>query len=153
LLHLPSFILRKVAAVGDAEDVAILLFKGEKGELVEYELNSAAAFPVADWYIMGESGTLTYQNETFRIKYFDPNKLMSLSVNDSLAVEGRTYDNQDRIPWQEKTIPLDKSKALNLYDNLVAVIYGKEKLRIPLEDVREQIRLINEAKKISGFYQ
>ena len=113
------------------------------------------AVPISlfSWYIMGEAGTLTYQNETFRIKYFDPNKLMSLSVNDSLAVEGRTYDNQDRIPWQEKTIPLDKSKALNLYDNLVAVIYGKEKLRIPLEDVREQIRLINEAKKISGFYQ
>ncbi len=143
--------LRKVATVGDAEDVAILLFKGGNGELVEFELNSAAAFPAATWYIMGEAGSLTYQDEIFRIKYFDPAKLMPLSVNDSLAVEGRTYDNKDRIPWQEKTIPLDKTKELDLYDNLVAVIHGKEKLRVPLEDVREQIHLINEAKRISGF--
>ena len=145
--------LRKVAAVGDAEDVAILLFKGKNNELVEFELNSAAAFPVATWYIMGNCGTLTYQNETFQIKYFDPKKLMPLAVNDSLAVEGRTYDNQDRIPWQEKSISLDKSKGLDLYDNLVAVIRGQEKLRVPLEDVREQIRLIEKAKKISGFYK
>ncbi len=145
--------LRKVAAVGDAEDVAILLFKGKNNELVEFELNSAAAFPVATWYIMGENGSLTYQDGTFRIKYFDPKKLMPLAVNDSLAVEGRTYDNKDCIPWQEKSIPLDKSKELNLYDNLAAVIHGQEKLRVPLEDVREQIRLIEKAKKISGFYQ
>ena len=145
--------LREIATVGDAEDVAILLFKGENNELVEFELNSAAAFPVATWYIMGDCGTLTYQNESFQIKYFDPEKLMPLAVNDSLAVEGRTYDNQDRIPWQEKVISLDKSKALNLYDNLVAVIRGQEKLRVPLEDVREQIRLIEKAKKISGFYK
>ncbi len=145
--------LRKVATVGDAEDVAILLFKGKNNELVEFELNSAAAFPVATWYIMGDCGTLTYQNESFQIKYFDPEKLMPLAVNDSLAVEGRTYDNQDRIPWQEKVIPLDKSKTLDLYDNLVGVIRGQEKLRVPLEDVREQIRLINEAKRVSGFYK
>jgi len=145
--------LRKVAAVGDAEDVAILLLKGMNNELVEFELNSAAAFPVAAWYIMGDCGTLTYRDETFHIKYFDPEKLMPLAVNDSLAVEGRTYDNQDRIPWQEKVIPLDKSRTLDLYDNLVGVIRGQEKLRVPLEDVREQIRLINEAKRISGFYK
>jgi len=113
------------------------------------------AVPISlfSWYIMGENGSLTYQDETFRIKYFDPEKLMPLAVNDALAVEGRTYDNQDRIPWQEKVIPLDKSKALNLYDNLLATIYGKEKLGVPLEDVREQIRLIEKAKKISGFYK
>ncbi|HCG76597.1 MAG: hypothetical protein CO162_00045 [bacterium (Candidatus Ratteibacteria) CG_4_9_14_3_um_filter_41_21] len=145
--------LRKIATVGDAEDVAVLLFKGGKGELVEYELNSAAAFPEPNWYIMGESGTLIYQDSTFRIKYFNPDELMPLSVDDSLAVKGRTYDNKDRIPWQEKVIPLDQTKVLDLYDNLVAAIYGKEKLRVPLEDVREQLRLIEEAKKASGFYQ
>ncbi|MCK4244111.1 MAG: Gfo/Idh/MocA family oxidoreductase [Candidatus Omnitrophica bacterium] len=144
--------LRKVATVGDAEDVVILLFKGEKGELVEFESNSAAAFPEPNWYIMGESGTLIYQDSTFRIKHFNPDKLMPLSADDSLAVKGRTYDNKDRIPWQEETIPLDQTKSLDFYDNLVAAIYGKEKLRVPLEDIREQIRLINEAKKISGFY-
>ena len=144
--------LRKVATVGDAEDVAILLFQGKNNELVEFELNSAAAFPVATWYIMGDCGTVTYRDETFQIKYFDPKKLMPLAVDDSLAVEGRTYDNQDRIPWQKKIIPLDKDKELDLYDNLVAVIRGQGKLRVPLEDVREQIRLIEKAKKISGFY-
>ena len=77
---------------------------------------------------------------------------MSISVNDSLAVEGRTYDNMDRIPWKEKDVQIDASKALDLYDNLINVIRGKEKLRVPLEDVREQIRIITEAKKISGFY-
>ncbi len=140
--------LRKIAAVGDAEDVAILLLKGRGGELVEYELNSAAAFPEPNWYIMGDCGTLIYQDSTFQLKYFDPAKLMPLSVNDTLAVEGRTYDNKDRIPWQEKTISLDQTKELDLYDNLVAAIHGKEKLRIPIEDVREQIRLIAEAKRI-----
>ena len=73
-------------------------------------------------------------------------------VDDSLAAKGRTYDNKDRIAWQEKVIPLNQTKGLDLYDNLVAVIYGKERLRVSLEDVREQIRLIAEAKKISGFY-
>lgn len=144
--------LRKVAAVGDAEDVAILFLKGGKGELVEYELNSAAAFPEPNWYIMGDCGTLIYQDDTFHVKWFEPNKLMPLPVDDSLAVKGRTYDNKDRIPWQEKNIPLDQTKGLDFYDNLVAVIDGKEKLRVPLEDVREQIHLISEAKKMSDFY-
>lgn len=144
--------LRKIAAVGDAEDVAILLFKGEKGELVEYELNSAAAFPEPNWYIMGDCGTLTYQDNTFHIKYFDQAELMPLSVDDTPAAKGRSYDNNDHIPWQEKNISLDGTKSLDFYDNLVAVISGRENLRVPLEDIREQIRLITEAKKISGFY-
>jgi len=66
--------LRRVATVGDAEDVTILLLKGSKGELVEYEINGAAAFPEPNWYIMGDCGTLIYQDNTFRIKYFDPKK-------------------------------------------------------------------------------
>ena len=144
--------LRKVAAVGDAEDVAILLLKGRDGTLVEYELNGAAAFPEPIWYIMGDCGTLICQDNTFHVKYFDPKEALPISVNDSLAVEGRTYDNMDRIPWKEKDVQIDASKALDLYDNLINVIRGKEKLRVPLEDVREQIRIITEAKKISGFY-
>ncbi len=144
--------LRRIAAVGDAEDVAVLLFRGKKGELVEYELNGAAAFPEPEWYIMGDCGTLVYQDNTFSIKYFDPDELTALSADASLAAKGRTYDSGDRIPWQEETIALDKTKGLNLYDNLTAVIRGEEKLRVPIEDVREQIRLIAAAKQISGFY-
>lgn len=144
--------LRKIVSVGDAEDVVVLLFKGINGELVEYEINSAAVFPEPTWYVMGNCGTLVFKDNVFHLKYFNPNQLMSLSVNDSLAVKGRTYDSGDRIPWQEKVIPFDQTKGLDFYKNLSATIRGKEKLRVPLSDVREQIRLTMQAKKMSGFY-
>ncbi len=144
--------LRRIVSVGDAEDVVVLLLKGKNGELAEYETNSAVAFSGPTWCIMGNCGTLILENDVFNLKYFNPTQLMPLLANDSLAVKGRTYDSGDRIPWQEEAIPLDKTRSLDFYENLSAAIRGKEKLRVPLSDVREQIRLINQAKRMSGFY-
>jgi predicted dehydrogenase len=142
--------LWSVASLGDADDVVKAWIKNESGQLLDVEINQASALALPGWHICGEYGTAIRQGDVFKVKYYDPAKAPPLEVIEG-AAPGRSYDNQDRLPWQEKDFPIAKGKALDFYDNVYDVIVNGAKPHIRIEESREVMRVLDLCRETSRF--
>ncbi|MDA0746660.1 MAG: Gfo/Idh/MocA family oxidoreductase [bacterium] len=139
-----------IATRGDADDVVKAWLKTESGQLLDVEINQATAIPAPPWHICGKYGTAVQEGRAFKIQYYDPAEAPPLEVTEG-AAPGRSYDNQDRLPWQEKEIPIDPEKQLDFYANLYDVLTQNAKPYIPSEDSRELMRILEQCRKSAKF--
>lgn len=86
--------LQLTTDVGDADDHAKIILKGENGCLIDLEVSTSCAALQPKWTVLGTCGTLVSDGETSRIKYFEPDELQPLTVNES-APAGREYGSGD----------------------------------------------------------
>lgn len=136
--------LQLTTDVGDADDHAKIILKGENGRLIDLEVSTSCAFTEPKWTVLGTAGTLRSDGKTSELKYFDPKQLKPLQVNEA-PPSGRRYGNDDVLPWQEETRPSVAEVTSDFYDNVHAVIRHRKKMDITPEHVREVIRVIETA--------
>ena len=96
--------LRRVATLGDAEDVVKAFFVLESGLLVDLDINQAAALPVQPWLICGQYGAaaLNDARDGFRVRYFRPEEAPATELQVGMAAAGRSYDSAPQLPWREE---------------------------------------------------
>jgi predicted dehydrogenase len=133
--------LQLTTDVGDADDHAKLLFKGENGRVIDLEVSTSCAFREPKWTLLGTTGTLISDGATSQLKYFDPRKAPPLKVNEETPA-GRKYGSGDVLPWQEEERPSTAEVPTDFYDNVHAVIRNRKKMDIAPEHVREVIRIM-----------
>lgn len=138
-----------VATRGDADDVVRVWVRKESGQLLDVEINQASACPMPEWNICGKYGTLVdADGKTFQMRYYDPAEAAPLEVIEG-AAPGRSYDNQDRLPWQEETVhPV--GEGLDFYANFRDVITKGATPLIPIEETREVVRVMDLCRRDSG---
>ena len=69
-----------VATRGDADDVVKIWLKNGGNQLLDLEINQAAALPLPPWHVCGRYGTLVRTENAFHIRYFDPDRAPELKV-------------------------------------------------------------------------
>ena len=95
--------------------------------------------------VYGSCGAIRLENKALFIRWFDPKALAGKTLDLSLASRDRKYPT-DQIPWQEATIPVDESKAVDVYaDFAEAIRTGRPPFVPPEESLRvmealEQVR-------------
>ena len=136
--------LQLTTDVGDADDHAKIILKGENGCLIDLEVSTSCAASQPKWTVLGTCGTLVSDGETSHIKYFDPAELQPLTVNEGTA-NGREYGSDDVLPWREETRPSSAEVSTDFYDNIFAVLRQDAPMDITPEHVREVIRVIETA--------
>lgn len=136
--------LQLTTDVGDADDHAKIILKGENGRVIDLEVSTSCAFSEPKWTVLGTTGTLRSDGTTSEIKYFDPRKLKALKVNEE-PPSGRRYGSGEVLPWQEETRPSVGAVTGDFYDNVYAVLRHRKKMDITPEQVREVIRVIETA--------
>lgn len=62
--------LRRIASLGDADDVVHALITTTAGVLLDLDINQAVALPLPEWRICGERGSALYQDGEWRLRYF-----------------------------------------------------------------------------------
>lgn len=101
----PTFIhseLRRIAAVGDAEDHVHMLLKRDKSPLVEIEISGGAALSSPVYFVIGTRGTLVSDDETsLRLRYLDPNAKIPRRRATTATME--TFGHVEQLPWIEET--------------------------------------------------
>ena len=147
--------LQQVASLGDVEDHVKALMRAANGCTIDLEISSAQniARDQARWVLSGTCGTLTSDEQTSVLRWFDPAKVASLEVVDGPAPD-RIYGNDDRLPWQEETIDVaaeTSSGRCSFYDNVAATLRRGEAMIVTPESAREVIRLIAEIRKGTAF--
>jgi predicted dehydrogenase len=136
--------LQLTTDVGDADDHAKIVLKGENGGVIDLEVSTSCAFTEPKWTVLGTAGTLRSDGKTSEIKYFDPAELQPLEVTEA-PPEGRKYGNEDVLPWKEETRPSVGEVPTDFYDNVHSVLRENGKMDITPEEVREVMRVIETA--------
>lgn len=137
------------ATRGDADDVVRVWIKTADNVLLDLEINQASALSMPQLHICGQHGTLMQLDSTLQLKYFDPAKAPPLAVIEG-AAPGRSYDNQDQLPWVEEAIQINGGTR-DFYQNIFAVLTENAEPYIPVEQTRELMRIMALCRDSAGF--
>ena len=83
--------LRRVASLGDAEDVVKVVYQTRGGTIGEVDINQATLYSPYDIEIYGTRGTITKDKDEFTIRYLLPKDLKGKTLNTGLASTDRKY--------------------------------------------------------------
>ncbi len=149
-------LMRKIASIGDADDVLKAVIVTQNDIIFDLDINMAAAIQLPPWTIMGSRGTVIQEKRTdgtliFKIRYCNESEFKVLDLNDELAAPGRSYNNFDNIKWYEKEIIVSDFKPLNFYDKCYSYYALNEEPFVPIHQTREVMRVIDECRKSAGW--
>jgi predicted dehydrogenase len=142
---------------GDADDFCALTLHGRRSPTIEILLSAYLAYPQGEMYhVSGTRGGLTGGARQLRWRYYDVRKAPKQTIWPRWS-ENRQYPGET-LPWVEKTWELDpetakeaksgytlpsfQSGVKQFYDNVHAVLHGREQPLITLPQVRRQIAVI-----------
>ena len=141
--------LRRIATLGDAEDVFKAFFQLESGLLVDLDINTATAISVQPWLICGQYGAaaLNEKGDGFRVRYFRPEEAPKAELQEGLAASNRSYDSAPPLPWREEEHLFKDMPASSFYKACYE-FYGEGKPPlVPIEQTREVMRILEECRK------
>ncbi len=159
--------LKRIAAVGDAEDHVRIILTGRNGRVVDLEISGGAALGEPMYHIFGTKGALTSSDDHITVKYLDPAvKLKPLRAdpgtpgvagrppmpNHVLVQDGRA-PNSDEVKWIEKTFPIDTSARCDLWDQVHSAVRLGVAFPVTLEESVEVMRVISAARAGSKLYR
>lgn len=151
--------LKRVAAVGDAEDHLKIVFKGQSGRVVDMEISGGAALPQNEYTIFGTRGALTCQGDKIRLKYVDPTQVFckTKAFAGNPPLEGgftNGYADLEAIRWVEEEIAVAPSVPTDTHSIWVA-LYQAIREGVPYPVTIEQgvavAKVIDEVKKHTEF--
>jgi len=140
--------LQQIASAGDVEDHVKAFLKTDAGATADLEISFAqnVAMPLPKWILCGTHGTLTNDGAKSVVRWFDPKDAPPLEVIDGPAKD-RKYGNDEKLPWQERTIEVAQRPHAAFYDHVNAVLAGREAMRVTPASVRETMRVLSMIRK------
>lgn len=144
--------LRRVTAVGDAEDFFKLVLEGENGRLVDVQFSGGAALATNAYEVYGKRGSLILPqggNAQIQLKYLDPEiPLMNIEADPSTpsigGLDWKPYRNPETLHWIEKSLPVQPSTdddINTIYRHVYNAIRKNIPYRVKTEESVEVIRV------------
>jgi predicted dehydrogenase len=139
--------LKNLVTQGDADDFVKLLLKTPNDILMDIEVNQVSAFEENEWIIYGVNGTARWnsQNNSWQIKYFNPETLPPISLQTSLAALNRRYPHE-KIQWQETNCTFNISTQESFYDNCYAYFALNQAPLVDINETRQVMAIIDQAR-------
>ena len=145
--------LKRVAAVGDAEDHLKLVFKGINGRVVDMEISGGVAIDTPEYMIYGSKGSLIGGNNEFKLKYLDPEVELKEITADPATPGSGSFGNDEVLTWKEETVtfgPHDKTDVV--WDYFYDAYRNCKPYPITSHQAMEVVRTI-EAAKIGTIFE
>ena len=140
--------IKRVAAVGDAEDHIKLVFKGVNGRVVDMEISGGVAQPVPEYMIYGTRGSLIGEDNKLKLRYLDPTvELADIQADPSTPGSGSAFGNDEQLTWKEEVIelaPYDKTDVV--WDYFYEAYRNNKPYPITSEQAMEVVRTLENAK-------
>ena len=147
--------LKKVAAVGDAEDHISITLKGENGRVVSLEISGGVALEQATYVVFGDRGALTCDERDIKLNYLRPDFTPSEchAHAESPPMNG-SFGNTEKLPWVRKTIMVEPETACDtdsIWDHLFAAVREGVPFPITMEEAMDVVRVSAKAKAGTEF--
>lgn len=149
--------MKRIASLGDAEDVVKAMIKAESGMLLEFEINFAAAVGCeARWAVYGNRGAAVLRDEEdgygwFELTYVGPEGFPEKSMNPGTAAPDRKY-MRESIQWQTAQVRLDAFQPTDYYHYCYDYFALGKPPYVPVEQSLEALRVIEECRKADGNF-
>ncbi|HEX3000573.1 MAG TPA: Gfo/Idh/MocA family oxidoreductase [Armatimonadota bacterium] len=134
--------LKRVAAVGDAEDHLKIVLTGESGRVVDLEISGGSAMSAPEYIILGTKGGLTSSGDSITLKYLDPKQTLPPRTANP-GTPGDTFGAPEKLPWIEETIKVNPAKSYNIWDELYSAIRLGTTYPIHMEEAVAVMRVIS----------
>ena len=142
--------LKRVAAVGDAEDHLRIVATGTNGRVVDMTVSGGAAIMGPDYLIWGTRGALECSGNTITVKYLDPKRKLP-SRRPKPGDPGATFGSPEKLPWIEKTFQARPKRMWDIWDELFAAVRQGKRFPVTLEEALEVMKVISAAKRGTAF--
>jgi scyllo-inositol 2-dehydrogenase (NADP+) len=138
--------LKKIAAVGDAEDHLKIILTGENGRIIDLEISGGVVIPQPEYIIFGSKGILVCRGNTITLRYIDPKQkfLKIKAYADNPPLNGG-FGNREVLRWIDQTIQVvpktGGDDTLLIWQALFNAIRKKIPFPITIEEAVEVVRV------------
>lgn len=148
--------LKRVAAVGDAEDYARIIIRNMAGVTVDLEINGGRIGSLPQFIVAGSKGTFTlYEGATEgNLIYLDPKKKLPRRRASVRTPALGGFGTPENFTWIEKTIsakPKAEAGMTLIWEHVYSAIRENKPFPIPLDTAIETMRILSLVKKDSPF--
>ena len=147
--------LKRVAALGDAEDHLKIVLRNQVGRIVDLEISGGVALSQPDYVIFGTRGALTCEGNTIHLKHIDPAQVFppsgAESGNPPLA---GGFGEENPVRWinEDVTVESKPEEGLaSIWGHLYKAIRQDVPFPITLEQGVEVVRITEQARRVSAF--
>ena len=145
--------LKRIAAVGDAEDHVHVIVRGRNGRTVDLEISGGAALGEPEYLVLGRRGALKCQGREIMLRYLDPK--VRLPPRRAKAGTPRSgFGSPDTLTWVEETVTVSPKLPVSMHaiwGYLYDAIREGKRFPITLDEALEVMRVISLAKKGTAF--
>ena len=157
--------LKRIAAVGDAEDHLKIVLTGRDGCLVDLEISGGAALGEPLYHILGARGALMCDDQTITIKHLDPAATIIPTSADPrtpgadgqapfpnhvLVRHGRS-GRSDHLPtWIERNLVVAPKRPTTTWDALHAALRKNRPYPITTDQALAVMHVIDQARAVAG---
>jgi scyllo-inositol 2-dehydrogenase (NADP+) len=142
--------LKRVAAVGDAEDHVKIVLRGTNGRLVDLEISGGVAIGSPTYLVFGSKGSLSLSGKEIRLRYLDPEQELPQRTADP-GPPGTTFGTPEELPWIEETLPVKAGRNAVIWDELYRAIREGATFPIDLDEAIAVMQVISAAKEGTAF--
>jgi scyllo-inositol 2-dehydrogenase (NADP+) len=147
--------LKRIAAVGDAEDHLKIVLRGTNGRVVDMEISGGAALSEPEYTLFGDRGALICDGDDITLRYL-PRDYALPEEHASAELPGLEYTSGKggELPWVHETIKVHPSVPTemdDIWDHLYAAIREGRPFPITMAQALEVIRVIELARRGTAF--
>ncbi|MFC1461350.1 Gfo/Idh/MocA family protein [Verrucomicrobiota bacterium] len=141
--------LRSIACLGDADDVVKAVIETENGIILDVDINMASAHSMTPWHILGERGSIILDSDqnAWCVRFFRPEELPDLAVQEGFAAVDRRYGSGETIPWREKVFPFSDVQPVDYFQKCYEYFALDKDPFVPLAESLEVMRVLDVCRK------
>lgn len=144
--------LKRVAAVGDAEDHLKIVLRNARGLVVDLEISGGSAVKEPEYVVSGSRGGLVSQGGTLKLRYLDPKKKLARRTA-SEATPGTGFGSPDELAWVEEEIPVKPRPGgmTAIWEHLYDALRLGKKFPVSLDEAVAVMEVVSRVKKGTPF--
>lgn len=147
--------LKRIAAVGDAEDHLKVVMRGENGRVVDLEISGGSAIGEPEYLISGSKGALRCEGDDIFLRYIDPKQtLKKIKATAATPPVNGAFGNAENLKWIEKTVkvaPASGCQMHSIWKHLYEAIRKGKKFPITIDEGVEVVRVCHLVKRGTPF--
>ena len=142
--------LKRVAAVGDAEDHIKIVLRGENGRVVDLEISGGVAIGSPTYLVFGTRGSLSLSEKTVSLRYLDPAQALEARTANP-GTPGETFGQPEQLSWVEESMPVHGGSNAVIWDELYKAIREDAIFPVGLDEAIQVMWVVSAAKEGTDF--
>ena len=146
--------LKRIAAVGDAEDYVRILLRNSAGLSVDLEISGGRILPEPECTVTGTRGALSLIGKTLRLRHLDPGRPLARRRASVRTPKPGSFGTPETLPWVERELTVEPTETVSMHAmwrHLHGAIRRNKPFPVTLDQAVEVMRVIDAARKDTPF--